>query len=241
MEMETEKIWNESGWTAQIRQIILNFKKFPEDAKIILILRHSQRNEPPKLSPSSNLNLTPEGRKIAKILGKKLPKDKLIRLFHSSAERCRHTVEEIFEGVIKMGGKAVIKGQFTPLSHIGIDLEDFLAENEKYDIYNLFYRWVAGVYPPKLWSPLLPYCQESARQILEKLKSAPEKVLDIHITHDLHLLALRFGWFGLPPDRKWVDYLGGFAFILSDDHITLLDYGELKKVEYPHWWNNKII
>ena len=53
-------------------------------------------------------------------------------------------------------------------------------------------------------------------------------------------MSLRFGWFGLPPDDKWVDYLGGFAFMFEKDHILLLDYGCLKKVEIPHWWK-KII
>ncbi|KKM16189.1 hypothetical protein LCGC14_1688390, partial [marine sediment metagenome] len=60
--------------------------------------------------------------------------------------------------------------------------------------------------------------------------------LNIFVTHDLNLMALRFGWFGLPPER-WVKFLGGFAFAFHEDRILLLDYyGELKKVEIPYWW-----
>ncbi|KKK55575.1 hypothetical protein LCGC14_3073180, partial [marine sediment metagenome] len=33
---------------------------------------------------------------------------------------------------------------------------------------------------------------------------------------------------------------GGFAFAFDKDRILLLDYyGELKKVEAPHWWKNE--
>jgi hypothetical protein len=48
-------------------------------------------------------------------------------------------------------------------------------------------------------------------------------------------MVLRFGWFALPLTQKWVDFLGGFAFAIQDDHFLLLEYGELKKVPIPHW------
>ena len=41
------------------------------------------------------------------------------------------------------------------------------------------------------------------------------QTIDIHVTHDLHLLALRLGWFGIPPNKKWISYLGGFAFSIE--------------------------
>ena len=234
--MDIEKIWNESTWTKQARDIILNLNRFHKKAKLLLILRHSQRNEPKKFSTTADLNLTTQGRKVANFFGKSLPENRTIRLFYSGAERCRDTAEEILKGFKEKGGEVVQEGQFKPLSHIGIDLNYFLTENEKYDIIELLYRWIAGVYSPTLWPPLITYSQYAAEMMLEKVEKAPENVLDIHITHDLHLMALRFGWFGLPPDSEWVDYLGGFAFTTSEDHITLLDYGELKTIEYPHWW-----
>ncbi|MFW9949678.1 MAG: hypothetical protein ACFFKA_06095 [Candidatus Thorarchaeota archaeon] len=60
--------------------------------------------------------------------------------------------------------------------------------------------------------------------------------MDIYITHDWHTISLRFGWFGIPPDKRWVKFLGGFAFTLQEDHILLLDYGKLKRIEFPYWW-----
>ncbi|MFW9942367.1 MAG: histidine phosphatase family protein, partial [Candidatus Thorarchaeota archaeon] len=185
--MDIEKIWNESTWTKQARDIILNLKRFHKKAKIVLILRHSQRNEPKKFSTTADLNLTSQGRKVANLFGKKLPENKPIRLFYSGAERCRDTAEEIFKGYKENDGEVVIEGQFKPLSHIGIDLNFFLTENEKYDIIELLYRWIAGVYSPTLWPPLITYSQNAAEKMVEKVEKAPENVLDIHITHDLHL------------------------------------------------------
>lgn len=236
MKMDIEKIWNESRWTKQARDLITSLRKFPDEAKVILILRHSQRNEPIKISANADLNLTPQGHKIANIFGKKLPKNRSIRLFHSDADRCRETAEEILNGFKQIGGEASLEGFFKPLSHIGIDFKTFLQENEKYRILELFYRWVAGVYSPTRWPPILAYCQKAAGQMIEKVESAPEKTLDIHVTHDLHLMALRLGWFGLNPDDRWVDYLGGYAFTLSKDQIKLFEYGEFKLIEYPYWW-----
>ncbi len=236
--MDIEKIWNERSWTKQARDIITNIRKFPEDAKVILILRHSQRNEPKKFSVNADLNLTPQGRKIAYLFGSNLPKNRSIRVFHSDAERCQDTAKEIFNGFKEIGGEAVLKGSFKPLSHIGIPVKSFFKENEKYEILELFYRWVAGVYSPTLWTPLITYSQNAGVQMLEKIDNAPEKTLDIHVTHDLHLMALRLGWFGLHPDGRWVDYLGGFVFSLLEDQIKLFEYGEFKPVEYPYWWKN---
>ncbi|GAI85548.1 unnamed protein product, partial [marine sediment metagenome] len=160
--MDINKIWKEADWPSEARQIIEGLKKFPDNSKIILILRHSQRNEPKDFDVDADLNLTPQGRKIAKIFGENLPKDKPIRIFHSKADRCRDTAEEIFNGFKEIGGEAVLKGNLIPLSRIGISLEFFLEENKKYDILKIFNRWTAGLYSPELWSPLTPYCQKAA-------------------------------------------------------------------------------
>lgn len=40
---DTKKIWEESNWTYQVRQIIVGINKFPKDSKMILIIRHSHR------------------------------------------------------------------------------------------------------------------------------------------------------------------------------------------------------
>ncbi|MFX1378589.1 MAG: histidine phosphatase family protein [Promethearchaeota archaeon] len=240
--MDIDKIWKEAEWSSEAQQVIEGLKKFPNDSKITLLLRHSQRNEPEIFDVDADLSLTPEGRKIANFFGKNLPKDKRIRLFHSKAGRCKDTAEDIFNGFKEIGGDVVLKGDLLPLYHIGINLELFLEENKKYDIFKIFNRWSAGLYSPKLWTPLIEYSQKAADIMWENVEKAPEKTLDIHVTHDLHLLALRFGWFGIPPSKKWINYLGGFAFSFIEDKILLYNDKILTPFDIPYWWKkNKLL
>ncbi|TKJ23051.1 MAG: hypothetical protein CEE43_04870 [Promethearchaeota archaeon Loki_b32] len=234
--MDINKIWKEADWPSQARQLINGLKKFPDDSKIILLLRHSQRNEPKEFDVDADLNLTNQGREIAKVFGENLPENKPIRFFHSKADRCKETAEEIFNGFKKIGGEAVLEGNLLPLYRIGISIEFFIEENKKYNILEIFNRWSAGLYSPELWAPLTPYSQKAAELMWVKNQESSESLLDIHVTHDLHLLALRFGWFGIPPDKKWINYLGGFAFSFKEDNILLLDSNKLITVEIPYWW-----
>ena len=234
--MDTIKIWKEADWPSEARQILEGLNEFPDNSKIILLLRHSQRNEPEDFDVDADLNLTPEGRKIAHLYGKNLPKDKSIRLFHSKADRCRDTAEEIFNGFKEIGGEAVLEGNLLPLYRIGISLDSFMEENKKYDILEIFNRWSAGLYSPEFWPPLIPYSQKATELMWGEIENASEKALDIHVTHDLHLLALRFGWFGIPPSKKWISYLGGFAFSFVEDKILLYNENKLTTVEIPYWW-----
>jgi broad specificity phosphatase PhoE len=193
------------------------------------------------------MELTSQGRKMARLFGTKLPRKGTIRLFYSPANRCKETAKEIHEGFKESGGKSILEGECTAVFKIGIEMQSFMAEAQKYryDEYfsnyqKIFFRWAAGCYPPDEWSSLIQYSQSAANVMWNKLKSTPHNGTDIYVTHDWHLTTLRFGWFGLPPDDRWVDYLGGFAFTFENDHILLLDYGHLKKVEIPYWWKKTI-
>ena len=42
---DVERIWNEDEWTKTARDITRAFEDFSKDSKIILIVRHTHRNE----------------------------------------------------------------------------------------------------------------------------------------------------------------------------------------------------
>ncbi|MHA2392136.1 MAG: hypothetical protein ACXAEX_09195 [Promethearchaeota archaeon] len=237
--MNVEKIWEEAEWVSHARTIISNLNKFPENSKIIMVLRHSHRNEPTIMEKVHKLRLTPQGHAIAKKFGENLPKSRPIRLFHSIIWRCQETAENIHTGFTSIGGKSEIKGNLAPLYEIGIDNRSFLDQLKYRHFSEILLRWAAGFYLPEEWTPFIQYSQNAARLIWNQLDDAPDNGIDIQVTHDWHLMTLRFGWFGLPPDKRWVHFNGGFAFRFEDDHILLLDYGELKKIEIPHWWKKK--
>ena len=239
----TKKIWEENTWTKQANNIMEGLNKFPAHSKIIIIMRHSQRNEPKLVNENdlkvANMELTPLGKEMAKNFGEKLPVGKTVRLFHSPRSRCKETAEKIYQGFTKVNGKGIFMGECKSLHGIGINTQSYLDEFNKYKDYQVINRYVAGVYSPDLWPPALPFYQKSGQQIWSQIEMNSEGDIDIFISHDFHIMIFRFGWFGLPPDERWINYLGGFAFSIMKDHILLLDYGKLIKLGIPYWWKNK--
>jgi len=233
--MNVEEIWVQADWASQASNIINKLREFPEDSKIILVLRHSHRNEPKPKENVNKLRLTPQGHAIAEKFGECLPVSRPIRLFHSIIWRCEETAENIHNGFKKVGGESEFLGKFEPLHNIGINNRDALKGFKNYHFREIMYLWAAGFFHSKDWEPFTSYCQNTAHLISKHLKDAPENGINIYVTHDWHLMSLRFGWFGLPPDLQWVKFLGGFAFIFEDDHFLLLERGELKSVESLHW------
>ena len=62
--MDTEKIWKEGEWTNEARQILDGLKKFPNNSKVILLLRHSHRNELNGLEGAQKLKLLRDSARI---------------------------------------------------------------------------------------------------------------------------------------------------------------------------------
>jgi len=52
-------------------------------------------------------------------------------------------------------------------------------------------------------------------------------------------MALRFGWFGIPPDAQWVSFLGGIAFTLTENKIKLFVKDRFISMNVPYWWKNR--
>ncbi|MFX1312627.1 MAG: histidine phosphatase family protein, partial [Promethearchaeota archaeon] len=96
--LDIEEVWSKAAWTEQARNLIKSLKEPSFNSKNILILRHSQRYEPKLADLNWYMELTSQGRKMARLFGMKLPKRRTIRLFHSPVKRCKETAQEIHEG-----------------------------------------------------------------------------------------------------------------------------------------------
>ncbi|MFX0076008.1 MAG: hypothetical protein ACFE96_11235, partial [Candidatus Hermodarchaeota archaeon] len=168
-----------------------------------------------------------------------LPIGRPIRLFHSPRNRCKVTAEKIFQGFKKINGKGEYLGVCNALYGIGINNQSYLDEFNKSINYQVILRYLAGIYSPDLWPPAQPFYQRSGAQIWSQVENIAESGINIFVTHDFHIMIFRFGWFALPPDERWVDYLGGFAFSINEDYVLLLDHGKVMKVGIPYWWKNR--
>ncbi|MFX1497025.1 MAG: histidine phosphatase family protein [Promethearchaeota archaeon] len=234
--MEDEPLWEIESWTLQVRQLIKKLSKFSEKSKLILILRHSERLEPKEIGDGIELHLTEKGHKMAHLFGLKLPKERQIRIYHSVAARCKETAVDILKGFESNGGNGNIEGNLEPLHVLGVDREFFIKELKKRPTAEFFRRWMAVLYPPHKISRLSTYCQNAAKVIWNRFSTLPEGGIDLHVTHEILIMALRLGWFGLPPNDYWVNFLGGYAFTFKNDKILLLDNNQFLEVDYPYWW-----
>ena len=238
---DVERIWKEDDWTKTARDITRAIENFPKDSKIILVLRHSHRNEPTGSQKLFKLRLTPLGHDIAKKFGEELPIDRPIRLFHSIVWRCQETAEDILEGFQKNSGTGEIKGHLNVLYDIGTSPKFFdglFKEAEPFDPTRFLHLWAIGYFSPNEIMPFQEYAQKAAEVIWNSLNNAPKNSIDIHISHDLFIIALRYGWFGLPPPIEWIPFLGGFAFTIQDDMLNIFDNNQYFEMKTPYWWNS---
>jgi broad specificity phosphatase PhoE len=238
--MDIEKLWYETEWTSQARGLIQAIPEFPEESKIILLLRHSHRDEPNEIEEMHHLRLTNEGHEVAKKFGSLLPIKRTVRLFHSIIWRCQETAEDIATGFRTVGGNPEIKGNLLALYHAGTAPNFFIDIFKKEPPIQFMYRWVIGFYSPELIMPFQDYCQNVAKTIMNEVNKAPEKSINIYITHDVFLLALRFGWFAFPPDKNWIPFLGGFAFCIDKTKFLIFDRNQFHHIDSPYWWKNSI-
>ena len=234
--MNIQNIWEELDWTIHTRKLIEGLVKFPENAKIILLLRHSEKNEVKSVWEPQELLLTPNGHQIAKRFGEKLPVERPIRIFTSHAPRCQETAEDIIEGFKIIGGKAELKGTLDPLYNIGLDRNFFIKQIEDGDLIKYVQNWITDAFPHDKAQSLSSYSINSAKIIWNLIREAPRNCIDLHITHEIPIMGLRFGWFNLLPDEIWVNFLGGLAFSFQNGQILLFDIDKFITVEVPQWW-----
>lgn len=233
--MEISNIWENLDWTSQARYLIENLDKFPKNKKIIILLRHSERYEVVNVWEPQELLLTPNGHHVAKIFGQKLPIDRYIRLFTSQAPRCQETAVDIIEGFKTNGGKAEFKGILDPLFKLGVDRNFFFKQIENGDLTKYVQNWIIDAFPRDKAQSLSSYSKKSAEIIWNLIYRAPKNCIDIHVTHEIPIMGLRFGWFNLLPDEKWVKFLGGIAFTFQNGFVQLFDIDEFLTVKIPRW------
>lgn len=229
-------LWEGLDWTNHASKLLSGLSQFPKNSKIILLLRHSERNEPKSVWDPQELLLTPVGHQIAKMFGKSLPINRPIRFFTSHAPRCQETAEDIIEGFKGIGGKAELKGNLEPLYNIGVDRTFFITQIENRDLVKYIQNWVMDAFPPDKVQPLSTYSINSAKIIWNLINDGPNSGIDIHVTHEIPIMGLRFGWFNLQTDEKWVNFLGGIAFTFQNGQILLFDIDKFLTVDVPHWW-----
>lgn len=182
---------------------------------VAAMLRHAARHAIADPTKPHLAELTPEGRAHAEEFGAELRGFARVRLFHSPVVRCRDTAECIACGAGRAGLEVEIVG---PRPELGIDYIRDLKEAARLTglHHDHFVRlWFDGAVPPSVVDPIPHLAELKLGFVRSRLLELEGQggVLDLHVSHDWNILALREHCCGVRHEEAgWLDFLDGIAF-----------------------------
>jgi broad specificity phosphatase PhoE len=211
-----EQEWNTQDWLNGANVLIHWSHTLAENASFMLVIRHSHRETIASYDDMVGRGLTGLGHRMAREFGRRLPLRKNTRIFHSIVPRCSETAEDIAEGIHDAGGRVdLIKGSdllvgprvidsdlWQKIGRDGIRVIEFVEE------------WRNGMFTKEQMEPYEKFRARVAREMVRKLRLAPDGSMYLHVTHDLFLVAAGrviqtiYASAGQRPD-----YLGGFGVV----------------------------
>jgi hypothetical protein len=192
-----------------------------------LLIRHAPRYAIPSgRIGHHDIPLTEKGRQMAHEFGQALPIDAMVRLFHSPIPRCEETAVYIRRGVISNEGLVILMGKRDFLDTIGIvDLKRMVTILEQHGRYHLVRQWLDGKIENTIMRNPHHVVQRTLKEIIasKRDKSPLQKTIDIHITHDLNVLAAREILLGVKLENgEWSKYLDGLVFLHNPQTIMVM-------------------
>lgn len=207
-----------------------------ENTPTILMLRHSEREEPEKLEDVFEAPLTERGRKTAFEFGKNLPKKYKYRFFHSPVERCKNTALEIRKGVSNPEQEILCPiDSLESLYLVKCDFEIFKEHLEQVQLKFMDY-WIGHFFSPDEIEPPLEVAKRMAKDISKILKTQEKNSIDVFVSHDFHVILSQFYWSGILATNDWIQYLDGYIIQFLDEKMIFYSKVGQFDVNYPYWW-----
>ncbi|MHA1720400.1 MAG: histidine phosphatase family protein [Promethearchaeota archaeon] len=200
----------------------------------ILMLRHSEREEPEILEEIFNAPLTERGRKAAYEFGNNLPRKYNYHFFHSPVERCKNTAEEIRRGLSNTDSAFSIE-PLESLYKVVCDYEKFKTNLKRTQMKFLDY-WIGNFYDPNEIEPALAVAERMAEDLRKIIKNQDGNTINVFVSHDFHVILAQFFWTGILATNEWIQYLDGFIMQFLDDKMIFYSKNETREVSYPYWW-----
>lgn len=182
---------------------------------VAAMLRHAARHAITDPHQPHLAELTDEGRAQAEEFGVALRGFARVRLFHSPVVRCRDTAECIARGARRVEVEVELAGGRPEL---GIDYIRDLAEAARLTALHRdhFVRlWFEGAVPASVIDPIPELARLKLGFVRDGLAELEGRsgVLDLHVSHDWNILALREHCCGVRHEEAgWLDFLDGIAF-----------------------------
>lgn len=197
----------------------------------VVLMRHSAREFAPDRHDLVN-PLTPEGRRLARELGGRLPKHLTLRGYASPPERCMETAALVLEGHTEEGGRAT---RHRPLEALGVfyaldQMKMWKGMQQAGGLVPYLHTWISGKVPGDAMMP----ADMAARLILKVLTDkldAPvaDRQLDVCVSHDMTLYLLRDRLLQEAVDGPEVAFLDGLVLYRQDGLLWMTSHhGEPK-------------
>ncbi len=203
------------------------------ESKLIIILRHSDREEMTNVLRSYEVPLTDQGRKLAHELGMNLSSSYSYRLLHSHVSRCMNTALQITEGIKVNGGSVKIVGERDYLGGFFIkNSENVLGLANQIYGPEFIHHWSEGDIKE---NDIIPFDNASKfmlESIIKEANRAEQSEIDIHITHDWNMMLILYNLFNFKENNlSWPYYLEPIFIVLNNSNNLLLYENVERKLE----------
>ena len=225
--------WSSLDWVKNARDMVEWVNSKPRNSKIMLIVRHSHRDEIADHSVQLSTELTDMGKQMSYEMGKKLPTERPVHFFFSFVSRCYQTAEEMAKGFTEVGGRVIDMDSLPILVKPEI-IDESVWTNLQPDgknITDFINNWAEGKFGDKI-EVFEEYQSRLLKDTLVRILSIEQKEMHIHITHDLALMALKRILLKRPiefDDRE--PFLGGLGIeIDSEGNVIYYSSGKEKPI-----------
>ena len=220
---DTCNAWKMNEWLNNAKQLLAWIRSQRESHPLVLVIRHSHREDSKDAHELSKMRLTDLGHRMAFCFGKKLPSNREVEISHSGHPRCQETAFGICKGYTEVGGdaKLVSVSQVNLVPQAGKNR--ISNEMVKLGGVEFIKRWVNGNLSDDVIISIEKFRDSFLEGIFVQLRKSVNS-FHIHVTHDLHIMTLRNILFStILSGANWIPYLGGFGIILKKNELLGFD------------------
>jgi len=187
----------------------------PAHSHAAAMIRHGERQPFNSTTDPTKALLTDGGMRAARALGADIRGFDRLRLFHSPVERCRQTAECIAEGAAGTGLAVEMAG---PSEALGFgytrDMPKAIQMYSAMD-HGFIDHWFSGRVPDSVIADPAELVGQTLSHITGHLgkDDGPGRRLDLHVSHDWNILAMRELLLGITHEQSgWLTFLDGLSF-----------------------------
>lgn len=217
--------WDNEEWLNDAK-VILSWRMLPKSNPVMLVTRHSHREDSTNVGEVLKLRLTEKGKKAAFYFGERLPRKKRIEIYYSSHPRCIETAQHIAEGYNSVSSGAQLISDIRVL--LGPKGSGERIGNEMMSLGGPEFvrRWIEDKLPEETIEPIREFETTFRSEVLGRLNAAEPYTLQVYVTHDLVIMGSRCVLFGtIPSYENWTPFLGGFGVTVHGEQLIGYERG----------------